>query len=352
MTCEMRVIALMLRITPIVFILSFSSLITVTPAKANCLILNENERLSNYCLLENIKGKLVDKNTANIVAHKLTQEGYLNGLQALKKSVNLYPDISYSNNINGGNPDKPLILGDLEFEGEPDLITKAGVVLGINLNGSARKTYGEGRYINAFATGALFISPSHNLSYTNARLGMCSKNKIIRNFYFDACAVEATQKKDITKSKDKSVTASISKLSSIDRLGFIEGKIGVSHLITNDYSQNQVFLSLDTIHHKNLYSSLAIKFGEALPEQLAMKRGINLTLSSIFSGRKYSLGLAHEENNGGMLLGVSRSDKTYKASITTNISAATQISAGLTKVESSIDYFNQVYPNISLTHNW
>ncbi len=53
-----------------------------------------------------------------------------------------------------------------------------------------------------------------------------------------------------------------------------------------------------------------------------------------------------------MLLGVNRSDKTNKASVTMNISAATQITVGLTKVESSIDYFNQMYPSISLIHAW
>ena len=343
---------MMIRSSTIVLTLIFTSFLCVTSATANCLMFGENERLSNYCLLERVKGKLVDKNTAKIVAQRLLQEGYLGGLKAPKTSINFYPNISYSNNINGGNPDKPLILGDLTFEGEPALVTKKGVVLGINLNGSATNTYGEGRYINAFVSGAFFVSPRHRLSYTNARLGLCSKNKVTGNVYFDACAVQATQTKDITKSKDKSLTASLSRLSTIDGLGFTEGKIGVSHLITNDYNQNQVFLSLDTIHHKNLYSSLTIKFGEALYEQLAMKHRINLTLSSFVNGQKYSLGLSHEQSDGGILLGVSRSDKTQKASVTTNISAGTQLDFSLTRVESSIDYFNQMYPSINLTVSW
>ena len=33
-------------------------------AGAGCLVLNENERLSNFCLLESIKGRLFDQNTA------------------------------------------------------------------------------------------------------------------------------------------------------------------------------------------------------------------------------------------------------------------------------------------------
>ena len=348
----MRVLAMMFRINLIVFILSFNTFIGATSVKANCLMFGENERLSNYCLLESIKGKVIDQNTANIVVQKLMQEGYLGGLKVPATTYNVYPDIAYSNNINGGNPDKPLIVGNLAFEGEPDHVAKEGAVLSLNLRSSARKTYGEGRYVNAFVSGAFFISPKHNLTYTNARLGICSKNRVTGNIYFDACAVEGTQKKDITKSTDKSVTASVSRLSTLDGLGFVEGKIGVTHLVTDDYSQNQALLSLDTIHYKNLYSSLTMKFGEALHEQLAMKRGISVALSSFVYGKKYSLRLSHEYSNGGMLLGVSRSDKTNKASVTMNISAATQITVGLTKVESSIDYFNQMYPSISLTHAW
>ena len=136
-------------------------------------------------------------------------------------------------------------------------MAKEGAVLSLNLNGSA-KPYGEGRYVNAFVSGAYFISPKHNLTYTNATLGICTKNKITRNIYYDACAVECIQKKDLTTDTDKSVTTSVSRLRTLDGFGVVEGKIGVTHLVTDDYCQNQVLLSLDTIHYKNLYSRLTI----------------------------------------------------------------------------------------------
>ena len=79
-------------------------------ASANCLIFNENERLSNFCLLESLAGKVVDKNTAVIVTEKLKREGYFGGLKKSDWSTSFYPNIDYSENINGGNPDKPLVL--------------------------------------------------------------------------------------------------------------------------------------------------------------------------------------------------------------------------------------------------
>ena len=101
---------MMLRINLIVFILSFTTFIGATSVKAKCLMFGENERLSNYCLLESIKGKLVDQTTANIVVQKLMQEGYLGGLKVPAIKLEFLQKLRYSKNINGSNPDKPLIL--------------------------------------------------------------------------------------------------------------------------------------------------------------------------------------------------------------------------------------------------
>ena len=79
---------MILRINLIVFILSFTTFIGATSAKANCLMFGENERLSNFCLLESVEGKIVDKNTAIIVSQRLMQEGYFGGLKTPATAFN------------------------------------------------------------------------------------------------------------------------------------------------------------------------------------------------------------------------------------------------------------------------
>jgi hypothetical protein len=121
----------------VIYFISFGKI-----GSASCLLFSENERLSNYCLLETVKGKVVDQNTAIIVSQKLKREGYFGGLEKSEWSTRFYPDFDYSNNINGGNPDKPLILGELEFEGDPELIKKEGVIGTLNFKGNNRATFG------------------------------------------------------------------------------------------------------------------------------------------------------------------------------------------------------------------
>ena len=115
-------------------------------ASATCLLFNENERLSNFCLLENVEGKVIDKNTAIIVTQKLKREGYFGGLKKSDWSTSFYPNIDYSENINGGNPDRPLVLGDLEFAGDPELIKQEGVITILNMRVNNRSTFDAGRY--------------------------------------------------------------------------------------------------------------------------------------------------------------------------------------------------------------
>ena len=90
--------------------MSFTTFIGATSVRANCLILGENERPSNFCVLESVEGKIVDKNTAIIVNQRLMQEGYFGGLKVPAIKLEFLQKLRYSKNINGSNPDKPLIL--------------------------------------------------------------------------------------------------------------------------------------------------------------------------------------------------------------------------------------------------
>ena len=76
-------------------IIVFSIISLGTFASASCLLFNENERLSNFCLLERVEGKVVDKNTAVIVTQNLKREGYFGGLKKSDWSKSFYPGIDY-----------------------------------------------------------------------------------------------------------------------------------------------------------------------------------------------------------------------------------------------------------------
>ena len=320
-------------------------------AQANCLAFTENERLANYCLLETVSGKLVDEATAAIVFQRLSLEGYFGGLPKALEDFHISPTLYYSDNINGGNPDKKLRLGNLEFDGEPDLVAKAGIVAGLKLSGNSRFTYGEGRYLNTSVSASLAYSPEHSLSYTQSNLQVCSKNKVKRDAHVDICASLNKQNKEISSSDESSLTTSYSKMF-LNEFGATELKISLRQLSAQDYEQKQLTLSSDLIHTNTGFYSVGLTLGEGIQDQLATRYIFNVNAAKYYKGRKYNLSVSHGYSDGGKLLGVDRNERTSSLVISTGIRANTSISIGYTNVRSSIDYFNRSYPIISLTRSW
>ena len=334
----------------IYFLLYFS--LIGTSVSSGCLLFNENERLSNFCLLESVEGKVVDKNTAMIITQKLKREGYFGGLIKSGWSTSFYPDIDYSGNINGGNPDKPLILGELEFSGDPDFIKQEGIITTLNLRSNNRSTFDLGRYLQTNLFGSYSYSPEHNNGFSNASMESCFSNKIAPKNSVDICASVSQQNKQISESNSKSLSFNLSNLAFNEYIGFSEGKLGLIHFASDVYVQNQLALSWDTIHKENFYSAVRLKVGNPVKQQIALKYGLTLGFSRIISNRKVSLSLTHEVSDGGILLGVDRSDITNKVGFNTLVSPSASVQLGYTSVDSSIDYFDDSYPSLSLTITW
>ena len=333
----------------IFFNLIFASVALANP---NCFLMQSNERLTNHCLLESVKGKLVDEQTMQIVVSRLQREGYFGGLDKPSFNGALFPDVYYSENINGGNPNKKLVLGNLEFDGDPNLIAKEGLMIGLNAIGSGRQTIGIGRYLDGNANFSFSFSPEHNLSIDSSNLSICSKNRLKDNVHADLCVSSSKLNKQITTDSTKSIKASVSKLSFVDFGAFNEGRFSILRLDTEDYSQNQLEASIEAIHRDNLATSFRFKVGQELTDQLAMKYGFGISTTTYLQGRKYTFGVNHEYSDGGKLFGVNRSDRSTNISVSTNLDASTTISVGYWDRDSSINYFDQRYPTIRLTHSF
>jgi hypothetical protein len=326
--------------------------VSATIASANCLMFPQNERLTNYCIMSKVDGKRVDAQTANFVIQRLQREGYFGGLSSPQFLTQVYPTFTYSDNINGGNPDKKLKLGNLEFNGEPALVAKEGVVGSLNFAASNRTTIDEGRYIDASAVLSSSYSPEHALSYTTTNIRLCSKNKINKDTHIDICASTSSQNKDITRDQTDSLSASWGKMFYAENFGFNEAKLGLTRVSTGDLEQGQLQLSLDTIHDRNLFTSVSLKYGEPVEGSLALNYGIGLGVSGMIRSRKVTLNINHEYRDGGQLLGVEQIDKVTSVSLSTQLRRDTNITLGYKSSNSSIDYFDQHYPIVTLTQEW
>lgn len=105
----------------------------------------------------------------------------------------------------------------------------------------------------------------------------------------DLCASASHQNKDISKDTNKSLSVSMSKLRFDSNIGFSEGQIGIINLISDDYTQNQLAFSWNTIHKQNFYSIIRLRFGNPVETQTALNYGIDCNISRIVNNRKFSI---------------------------------------------------------------
>ena len=322
-------------------------------AQANCLMFsNQNERLVNFCLLQSVTGKLLDERTAALVSQRLQREGYFGGLRSPLVTANVLPTLSYSSNINGGNPDRNLVVGELEFEGDPALVAEEGIVFGVSVGGSLRNTYGEGRYLDASLATALNWSPEYGTHYTTGRVAGCFKNKIKRSSYADFCFDGTEQKKDISSDRSKSISLNFGQLGFANDFGFTDTSVGFKRNFHLGYQEDQVSLQFQTIHPKNVFSSVKVRMGERVENQMTLKYGLDVRLSATLAGRPVTLILRRERNDGGKLLGVDRTDTVNRISASMPLNKRLSVSAGYQETRSSIQYFSSKEPSVSLTLVW
>ena len=246
-------------------------------AEAACYIDGASGRLASYCALDKIQGARVDLRSLQLIDYKLKLEGKTDGLgfpsRIEKKSLtkSLYPILSYSDNINGGNSPEPLVLGNLSFDGEKELYRKEGILVGLGARFGGRYIYREGRYINYGVNASYAHSPEHDLGVAITSANICSVTYIKNLWYLDACANTSRTRKDITDDTNSNISLVSSKVYSSGEDTYSEASFGINHYFAESYTQNQLVLGFDTIHPGGVHSAIDVTFGEAVENQIPTK---------------------------------------------------------------------------------
>jgi hypothetical protein len=323
-------------------------------ASAACYIDGASGRLGNYCALDKIQAVRVDLRTIKLIDYKLKREGERRGLGLPKRvaanttSKSAYPILSYSDNINGGNSPEPLVLGNLSFDGEKELYRKEGILLGLGARFGGRYIYREGRYINYGVNASYAHSPEHDLGVAITSANICSVTYIKNLWYLDACANTSRTRKDITDDTNSNISLVSSKVYSSGEDTYSEASFGINHYFAESYTQNQFVLGYDTIHSNSVYSAIDVTFGEAVENQLATKMSLRAKVITKLANKPLTLSASYAAADGGMLLGVERSNETYSISASYPLWGSLTASVGYRTTDSTIDYFDVSTPTFGV----
>jgi hypothetical protein len=310
--------------------------------------------LSNYCALDKIQGARVDVRTAQLIDYKLKLEGSKRGLgfptrvKPHSTSKAIYPILSYSDNINGGNSPEPLALGNLTFEGDENLNRKEGIVAGLGVGLNGRYIHAEEKYLTYGANASYAYSPEHGIGISTTSANVCSVNHISNWWYVDACANTSRVRKDITDDTNSNISISGSKVFTSGENSYSQMNLGVNRYFASVYTQNQVVIGLDTIHANGVYSAFDVTFGEAVENQLATRFSMSTQVTAQVANKPLTLSASYARADGGMLLGVERSGNTVGISASYQVWKNLSASIGYRRTDSTIDYFDVSTPTFGI----
>lgn len=311
-------------------------------------------RLQAFCFTNELAGRSVDKRQIQILDYLFKREGYSDGLGLATilgdNSVKYFasPVVDYQSNINGGNPDKPLVLGSLYFEGERERIRKKGIVAGALIGLNGRKIVDQGRYMDVLIKGSLMHSLDHDLYIAQNSASFCSKNYVEKNWYIDSCVTSARTKKEFTDSVVQTASFGLAQLFSMSGQSYHEISAGVMRRFEDSYTQNQLILGLDTIHQNGLFTGTYVTIAEPLEGVLSTKFIVNAKFGMALFDRAASLSIRYSKSENGKVLDFDMKEVTKSVNVNYALYPWLTVSLGYSDTNSNIDFFDYTEPSFGI----
>lgn len=331
-------------------------LLLASAASASCIGLGGDERLQNYCLLNAIDGKAIDYSAATMIDSRLRRAGSSTGLGVPRAvpfdrssvSFSIRPVLRYEGNINGGNPAKPLVIGNLTFDGDEALYKTSGTVVGLGASLNCRAIYSEGRYLKYSLDTSYALSPSSDDRIATTSASVCSFNHIAKSWYIDACANQSRARKTISDGSSSNLKLIASYIFTSVTKEHSQVKFGVNRLFADSYTQNQLVLGIDSLHPSGFFTGVEATFGEAVPEHLVTRMSVAGRVGLQVAGKPLTLNASFSHATGGLLFGVDRDAKSASVSASYPVWRNFNVTMGYTKTDSTIDYFDLASPTLGI----
>ena len=327
---------------------------SVGETQASCLNPNADTRLRTYCVAETLVGNAVTLSDALLLDTLLKREGFATGIgltNPVDKSTTqtfVSPVLDYNTNINGGNPNRPLVLGGLTFTGDDAFLRRDGLVAGVGAGVNGRSIVGEGRYLDYGIAANYAYSPQHSLSIARGSANVCSRNRIANQWYVDACGDATRLVRNLAAENTAGLTLSTAKLFATGNGAYHSTSFGVRRYYAEAYQQNQIQLGWNTVRNRGAYTGFTFSFGEAVPNQLAQRRSVSATVGTTVFDRALTATASYSYADGGRLLGFERNDGTRSLTLNYALNANLSVTVGYRTVDSSIDYFSEQEPIVSI----
>lgn len=325
------------------------------PAWSGCLDAPLDSRLRLFCLLAEVDGRLTTQTTAVVIDHALKQEGFARGLglpgqvPRIQGATSLAPTLRYGGNINGGNADRPLVLGNLVFTGDPARLRRDGWLLGLSGQGNGRLIYGAGRYMDLGFGVQAEVAPHYAARVVTAQGSLCAKHRLSGWWYLDACLGATAQDRALEASASQTAGAQIIRLFATPARQYHQAAIGIDLRREADFDQTRLRLDVQSILGGGAYGRVTAVLGDAVAGQLALRHEMSVMAGMPVQGRSLQVHLQIARSEGGRVLGIARDETAMTLALGYRLRPNITLTLGQQITTSTIAYFSERQPIVGLS---
>jgi hypothetical protein len=327
------------------------------PFKAEaCTGIGVDARLSAYCQLQELSTTPQTFQTLSQTHQALTRIGFQDGIQlgppktGLNFNITASPTIGFSENINGGLPNGTLEIAGLSFTPDQNQIRQSGSLLGVELGAHGTYSLGRGSYLD-FRVGANAQQAiNQDLTVATFSFGGCGHFHLGSWHYLDMCSSRSIIEKDLLSERRSESSFGLSQLWSSSKLSH---RLSAGFLLRSpDGEAHQTGISVESefIGSNGLNGGITFEATNQRLPTVGHDYSSRLWLGGALLNRPIRIFADLGSSNEGQILGVDRIDRTTQIGLSYVPYANWVMTLGLTRTESSVDYFSTSSPILSLRY--
>jgi len=297
-------------------------------------------RLELHCRLGQAAGRAIGGAEFGAIAALARAQGRMDGPAAPPRLTPfVIPILRQEGDINGGNPDRPLVLGNLVFMGDPARLRTSGVVAGAEIGVALVHAAPPGVRLGLVGAWSGATDGSEGAGIRSARLSGCLERGLALGWFAELCAEARRTLRRFATTDTRATTLRVGRVFTAPGRTHAEAHLGVARALQDFAGQRRLLGGIDTIHRNGWHTGVHLMAGSAVGGRHAVRREAVGRIRIPAGARWVRIETSISAASGSFYFGVPRNETTLGAALVVPLTRALRLSAGYRRTRASIDYF-------------
>lgn len=252
-----------------------------------------------------------------------------------------HPVLTYSRDINGGSPDKPIYVLGLPFRFPEDQVQKSGVLIGAGVSAGGQFDPLHSVRLSYTANLEAMRNPAYGLNVGRGNLRVCALGFPLPRNLLTFCALHAVEMKDLKTSRRSDFELALAQRKARGRGTIFSNRVAIGTAHIDSYWQDRISARIGVEYPGGRSISLASTYFERVSGVMSQRAEIEASYGTRIAGRPVTGTLTLGRSAGAQFLGVDRVDRTRRMALRAQLTQHLGLTLGHTQVNSSADYYDQ-----------